>query len=242
MLGALRVAYYDLTSLLTFSDCMDVQKRHKTSGVYFITPTYAACPIPVWCDMDTTDGGWTLLLRRKNGETSFKRLWNEYKHGFGNVVSEFYLGNDNMFLLSNQDYYELRVDLWDFEGNRVYALYKSFKIEGERDNYRINVHSFEGSARDALKKHNRAMFSTADRDNDGYDGYNCAKEWEAGWWFQNCWFAFLTGPYYNVSNVRYRGISWNEWKHEQLAKVEMKIRPSRTHSHTVRSGTNTTTP
>ena len=181
--------------------------------------------------METTEGGWLVLLRRTNGKVKFNRLWEEYKHGFGNVAEEYYLGNNNMFLLTNQDYYELRIDLWDFNGNRVYALYKTFKIDGERDKYRMHVNSFEGSARDALHKHNGKKFSTPDQDNDAYNGYNCAKEWEAGWWFTNCWFGFLTGPYYEVSSVRYRGISWNEWKHEQLAQAEMKIRPSRLSPH-----------
>lgn len=210
-----------------YRDCADVQQRHNISGVYFITPTYAPCPIPVWCDMDTTVGGWLLILKRKNGQVDFKRLWDDYKHGFGNVVDEYYLGNDNIFLLTNQKHYELRIDLWDFTGNRVYALYKTFYIDGERDNYRLHVQSFEGSAKDSFKTHDRSMFSTPDRDNDDYLGYDCAREWMAGWWFNNCWFAFLTGPYYNISNVRYRGISWNDWKHEQLAQAEMKIRPSR---------------
>ncbi|KAH3778697.1 hypothetical protein DPMN_180167 [Dreissena polymorpha] len=212
---------------VVFRDCADVQQRHKESGVYFITPTYSPCPIPVWCDMDTTNGGWLVIVKRQSGKVDFNRLWNEYKKGFGDLVDEFYIGNDNIFLLTNQRHYEVRIDLWDFNGNRVYALYKTFYIEGERDKYRLHIHGFEGSARDAMKTHDRVMFSTADNDNDGYQGYNCAQEWLAGWWYNNCWFAFLTGPYYNISNVRYRGISWNEWKHEQLARVEMKIRPNR---------------
>lgn len=210
-----------------YRDCTDVFKRHKESGVYYITPTYAPCPIPVWCDMDTTLGGWLIIMKRQNGEVDFKRLWDDYKHGFGNIVNEYYLGNDNIFLLSNQKHYELRIDLWDFSGNRVYALYKIFRIDGERDNYRLYIHAYEGSAKDSMKSHDRVMFSTPDRDNDQRQGYNCAKEWMGGWWFNNCWYSYLTGTYYNISNVRYRGISWNDWKHEQLARVEMKIRPSR---------------
>ncbi|WAR11570.1 FGL2-like protein [Mya arenaria] len=212
---------------VVFRDCADVYERHKQSGIYYVTPSYASCPIPVWCDMDTTIGGWLLILKRVSGNINFNRLWNDYKEGFGDLVDEFYLGNDNIFLLTNQKQYEVRIDLWDFSGNRVYALYKTFYIDGERDNYRLHIHSFEGSARDALKSHDRVQFSTADRDNDEYQGYNCAQEWLAGWWFNNCWFSFLTGPYYNISKVRYRGISWNDWKHEQLPHIEMKIRPSR---------------
>lgn len=192
--------------------------------------------------METTPGGWLLIQRRSNGKIDFNRNWKEYRDGFGDVVSEYWLGNDNIFLLSNQDNYELRVDLWDFNGNRVYALYQSFKIDGVRDNYKLHIHSFEGSAKDGLQKHNEMMFSTADRDNDGWQDYNCAREWEAGWWFNNCWFVILNGPYYNKSSIRYRGISWNEWKHEQLAKTEMKIRPSRLYYGPTDEPDNTTEP
>lgn len=213
---------------MSFSDCDQVYQRgHTTSGVYYVIPAYSSCPIPVWCDMETTPGGWLLIQRRNSGKVDFNRNWKEYRDGFGDVVSEYWLGNDNIFLLTNQDNYEMRVDMWDFEGNRVYALYQSFKIDGARDNYKLHIHSFEGSAKDGLLKHNGMMFSTSDHDNDGWEDYNCAQEWEAGWWFNNCWFVILNGPYYNQSSIRYRGISWNEWKHEQLAKTEMKIRPSR---------------
>lgn len=177
--------------------------------------------------METPPGGWMLIQRRTNGAVDFNRFWGEYKDGFGNVVTEFWLGLDNMFLMSNQDYYELRVDLWDFDDNRVNALYKTFKIEGERDKYKFHASHFEGSAHDSLSTHNGVRFSTPDSDNDNWRDYHCAREWQAGWWYNNCWSGFLNGLYQNRSDVRYRSIAWNEWKEEQLARTEMKIRPSR---------------
>lgn len=209
-----------------FKDCADVSNQgHKDSSVYYVKPTYSSCPIPVWCDMDTPPKGWLMIQRRIDGSLPFNQDWMTYKNGFGDVIREFWLGNDNIFLLTNQDRYELRVDLWDFEGNRVYAIYQNFKIEGERDNYKLHIGDYKGSAKDSFGKHNGLMFSTPDKDNDKWSQYHCAKEWEAGWWFTNCWFTILNGPYYNKSNVSYRGISWNEWKHEQLRRTEMKIRP-----------------
>ncbi|XP_074645128.1 fibrinogen-like protein 1 [Tubulanus polymorphus] len=207
-------------------DCQQAFLRgHRESGVYYITPLYAACPIPVWCDMETPGGGWTVLSRRMDGSCSFFHDWKTYRNGFCDITREFWLGNDNIFLLSQQDNYRLRVDLWDFKGSRVYAEYEVFYIDGERDNYRLHVGNYSGTAGDAFAKHNNIQFSTADRDNDAWDGYHCAKEWHAGWWYNNCWFAYLTGPYFNHTDVEFRGISWNEWKHEQLMKAEMKITP-----------------
>ncbi|GAB1597851.1 techylectin-5B-like [Argonauta hians] len=209
-----------------FQDCQDVYERgHTDSSVYYIKPTYSSCPIPVWCDMDTPSGGWLLIQRRLDGKLSFNQDWKTYKDGFGDVIREFWLGNDNIFLLTNQAHYKLRIDLWDFQGNRVYAIYDTFKIDGERDSYKLHIGKYKGSAKDSFSKHNGLLFSTSDKDNDKMSQYHCAKEWEAGWWFTNCWFAILNGPYYEKSNVSYRGISWNEWKHEQLKKTEMKIQP-----------------
>ncbi|XP_014773323.1 techylectin-5B [Octopus bimaculoides] len=209
-----------------FQDCQDVYERgHTDSSVYYIKPTYSSCPIPVWCDMDTPPGGWLVIQRRLDGKLSFNQDWKTYKDGFGDVIRELWLGNDNIFLLTNQAHYQLRIDLWDFQGNRVYAIYETFKIDGERDSYKLNIGKYKGSAKDSFGKHNGLLFSTSDKDNDKWSQYHCAKEWEAGWWFTNCWFAILNGPYYEKANVSYRGISWNEWKHEQLKKTEMKIQP-----------------
>ena len=86
---------------------------------------------------------------------------------------------------------------------------------------------YEGSARDSLLNHNNMMFSTVDNDNDNWPNYHCAREWEYGWWYNACWFALLNGQYTNKSDTSVRSISWNGWKRKQLAKTEMKIRPSR---------------
>lgn len=142
------------------------------------------------------------------------------------VAGEHWIGNDNLFLLTNQLHYALRIDLFDFYDSRVYAEYKYFKIDGERDRYTLHVGNHTGTAPDGLSNHNNVRFSTPDQDHDEWLDYHCAKEWTAGWWFNNCWFVILNGPYYNTTDVKYRGISWNDWKSEQLKHVEMKIRPA----------------
>lgn len=221
----------------TFQDCQEVyEKGYKISGIYHITPLYSSCSIPVWCDMDTPPGGWLVIQKRFNGKVDFNWFWKEYREGFGNIASEYWIGLDNMFLLTNQGHYELRIDLWDFEDNKVYASYESFKIDGERDQYRLEVRGFKGSARDSLLHHNNMKFSTVDSDNDKYPNYSCAREWQCGWWFNACYYTILNGKYSNISNPSDRTIAWNEWKPKQLAKTEMKIRPSRTYKNHKRRG------
>lgn len=49
---------------------------------------------------------------------NFIRDWNDYKNGFGDMKREFWLGNENVFMLTNQEDYALRVDLEDFENHK----------------------------------------------------------------------------------------------------------------------------
>lgn len=38
----------------------------------------------------------------------------------------------------------MRVDLWDFYDSRVYSEYRTFRVEGERDGYRLTVGNYTG--------------------------------------------------------------------------------------------------
>lgn len=49
---------------------------------------------------------------------NFNRDWADYKNGFGDPSKEFWLGNENIYMLTNNEDYALRVELEDFEGNK----------------------------------------------------------------------------------------------------------------------------
>lgn len=49
---------------------------------------------------------------------NFNRDWSDYKNGFGDPGKEFWLGNENIYMLTNNEEYILRVELEDFEGNK----------------------------------------------------------------------------------------------------------------------------
>ena len=87
--------------------------------------------------------------------------WTDYKVGFGDLFGEFWLGNDNMFLLTNQASYKLRIDLWDFNSTHVHAQYMYFSVDGERDRYRLNVQGFSGDIPDGFSYHNGRYFRYA---------------------------------------------------------------------------------
>ena len=79
-------------------------------------------------DHTCTGGGWTVIQRRLGGSVPFNRTWEEYKLGFGNKDGEYWLGNENIHLLTNQKEYSLRIELQDWEGNQTFAEYSTFRL------------------------------------------------------------------------------------------------------------------
>ncbi|XP_048051090.1 microfibril-associated glycoprotein 4-like [Megalobrama amblycephala] len=128
-------------------NCSDLYKAGQTvSGIYSIYPAGGA-PVWVYCDMisdgkDEDNGGWTVFQRRMDGSINFYQPWNQYKRGFGNVESEYWLGLENMHQLTRNRKYMLRVDLEDFEGRKGFALYSSFSVDCECAGYQLSVSGF----------------------------------------------------------------------------------------------------
>ncbi|XP_038260726.1 microfibril-associated glycoprotein 4 [Dermochelys coriacea] len=214
-------------------DCEDVYDQgSETDGVYLIYPAGPNIPVPVYCDMTTDDGKWTVFQKRFNGSVSFFRGWNDYRFGFGRADSEYWLGLQNIYLLTLKRKYELRVDLEDFENNTAWAKYMDFSlsphaISAEEDGYTLYVGSFtDGGAGDSLSYHTGQKFSTFDRDQDLYV-QNCAALSSGAWWFKSCHFSNLNGFYLGGAHLSYaNGLNWAQWKgfYYSLRKSEMKIR------------------
>lgn|SRR6218665_417870 len=83
------------------------------------------------------------------------------------------------------------------------ADYASFSLDSEDKQYAIQVSGFSGNATDSLTNravesyyyHDGMRFSTPNFDNDEESYVNCAKKYNAGWWFNGCWISCLTCPY-----------------------------------------------
>ena len=98
----------------------------------------------VFCDQNTTGGGWTVFQKRLDGSVDFYRNWAEYKQGFGNLSGEFWLGLDKIHRMTSQTKNKLRVELEDFDGNTAYAEYDTFAVADEADKYRLSVGNYTG--------------------------------------------------------------------------------------------------
>lgn len=207
------------------------QFSDSKSGVHKIGGKAMAQPFYVWCDMETQDGGWTVIQNRQDGSINFNRNWLEYKNGFGNIAGEFFIGLDKLHILTNHLLYELLIVMEDFNGTSRYAKYSPFAIGGEKEEYALNLlGSYEGTAGDALQYSASHKFSTFDNDNDGWIEGNCAQAHTGAWWYNACEMANLNGKYLsgNVDPINlFQGMYWNNFHGPSysLKSVKMLIRP-----------------
>ncbi|KAM8940303.1 fibrinogen gamma chain isoform 2-T2 [Pelodytes ibericus] len=241
----------------TGKDCQEVaNKGARVSGLYFIKPVKAKQQFLVYCEIEPSGSAWTVIQRRQDGSVDFNKNWIQYKEGFGylspNDVTEYWLGNEKIHLLSTQSTipYVLRIELEDWNNQKSYADYNTFRTGSEKDNYRLTYSYFMGGdAGDAFDgfdfgddasdkfytSHNGMQFSTYDRDNDKFAG-NCAEQDGSGWWMNRCHAGHLNGKYYqggtyteaDSSPAGYdNGIIWSTWRSRwySMKKSSMKIIP-----------------
>ncbi|XP_038640837.1 angiopoietin-related protein 6 [Scyliorhinus canicula] len=214
-----------------WKDCLQVSEEgHESSGIYLIKPKTVNRLMQVWCEHQQDPGGWTVIQRRQDGSVNFFRTWENYKQGFGNIDSEYWLGLENIYWLTNQDDYKLRILLDDWQGRRVFAEYDNFRVEAERDYYRLRLGHYHGNAGDSLSWHNGKQFTTLDRDRDLYSG-NCAHYQKGGWWYYTCAHSNLNGVWYKGGHYRSKyqdGVYWAEFRGGaySLKTVVMMIRPN----------------
>ncbi|XP_027893447.1 microfibril-associated glycoprotein 4-like [Xiphophorus couchianus] len=216
------------------ADCNDVYNEDKTrpSEVYTIYPSGTTSAIQAYCDMVSEGGRWTVFQRRMDGSVNFYRNWAEYKRGFGNAAGEYWLGLDNIHELTRIQNYELMVDMEDFEGNKKFALYSSFKVDAECDGYLLHVSGFnnKGGAGDSLAYHNEQKFSTFDKDQD-QSSDNCAKKFLGAFWYNTCHSANPNGVYRRGADgtLHAIGVEWYYFKgnNYSLKSFSMKIRPAK---------------
>ncbi|XP_053398072.1 ficolin-3-like [Mercenaria mercenaria] len=154
------------------------------SGLYKIALWKSKEVIPVFCDMDTDGGGWTVFQNRFDGSIDFYRKFSEYENGFGAPGGLKYTQE-----IASQGATEIRLEMKKNNGEEGYETYKL--LDGTDYTLSINESSARRSA-GISERESFSMtvwsgigypFSTYDRDKD-YDGSkNLAIERHGAWWY-----------------------------------------------------------
>ncbi|XP_067248829.1 angiopoietin-1-like isoform X1 [Chanodichthys erythropterus] len=214
---------------IKYRDCAELFRAgFNRSGIYTIYISTQDMH-KVYCNMESAGGGWTIIQSRTDGTLDFHRTWKEYKMGFGSLTGEHWLGNELVYQLTNQRQYTLRLELTDWDGKLAFSQYDKFYLGSEKQNYRLFLKSFSGTAgRQSSLVINGADFSTKDMDNDNCI-CKCALMLTGGWWFDACGPSNLNGMYYTSeqNSGKLDGIKWHYFKgpNYSLRATTMMIRP-----------------
>ncbi|KAK3583564.1 hypothetical protein CHS0354_026153 [Potamilus streckersoni] len=207
------------------TDCQDVKRLGcTTSGIYIIYPA-GTDGFRVRCDQDTSGGGWTVFQRRFDGDVDFYQKWASYQVGFGDLESEFWLGNQQIYMISSQGWYELRVDLTDAKGHAWFATYNVFRVSDAEKKYRLFVDGYNGNAGNNFKFNSGNMFSTVDQDNDNVQATDFSSVLKGAWWYGETNESNLNARY--NSSLRTERIFWKGIADDGQSSVvltEMKMR------------------
>ncbi|XP_052820394.1 SCO-spondin-like [Mya arenaria] len=221
-------------------DCSDLRRGNSydwPSGVYHVFPNNSESEVAVLCDMKTDGGGWTIFQHRFDGSIAFNRSYDDYVDGFGSFAGEYWMGLNLLYnMASAYQNYTLRVDLSLSDGSSGYDVYSGFWIRSPAYKYMFNVKQRIDSinmtdkyllsdTRD-FRSMNGCNFSTYDQDNDNSDRdsiNNCAELFGGGWWYNDCMFADLNGPY---DTYYFYYSSFQDGSSYKLETSKMMFRPT----------------
>ncbi|XP_072037169.1 ficolin-3-like [Amphiura filiformis] len=141
--------------------------------------------------METDGGGWTVFQRRFNGSVDFYRGWEDYVQGFGDVEGEHWAGLELLYQLTRFDFWDLRIDLQFFNGDRLYIVYNNIKVGNEDSFYKLTYPDRygeqHGNAGDFLKYNKNNGFSTFDNHSHRYrlnPSSSCPYSLHSAWWYR----------------------------------------------------------
>lgn len=190
-----------------------------TDGVYMINPGNEGA-FPVYCDQTTDGGGWSVFQRRIDGAVDFYRKSDEYANGFGDLLQEHWLGNENIVRISNFFHSDLRIDLERFSGETSYVTYSNFKMASAKRNYVYHLHNAEGPAGDSMSNGRSKAFSTMDK-----GLMSTAQDRHGAWWYPDDIISNLNGKYYPTAEFQLDSVFWNSWTStESLKGTKMMLR------------------
>nr|KAG5702517.1 hypothetical protein BaRGS_003677 [Batillaria attramentaria] len=97
--------------------------------------------------------GQLVALQNENAElkSELSQQQNENENNTaaleGQLTTTLYFeGLSNIYRLTNSGNYSLRVDLQDFNGTQIYAVYDNFRIDGADQKYTLHISGYHGNA------------------------------------------------------------------------------------------------
>ena len=167
---------------------------------------------PVYCDMTTDGGGWTVFQRRVNDSTDFFRNYASYQQGFGTLRGNLWLGLDKIYKLQSSYDAELHIYMDTFEDEAAFATYSTFSIGSASTDYQLSIGGYHGTAGDSLTSQNGCKFSASDHDVDTFS-LNCANKYDGAWWYKACHESNLNGLYLGGAHTSFaNGVNWKRFK------------------------------
>ncbi|KAG7175476.1 techylectin-5B-like isoform X2 [Homarus americanus] len=213
-------------------DCHDLLLAGNTrSGVYQIFPYRCKRQeegVQVWCELEGEEGGWTVVLARRplDQQVNFNRGWRDYREGFGDPDTEYWIGNAALHDLTYRWPQVLKVDLGDWDGESRSVRYQTFLVDDEDSQFRLHLGQYSGDAGDAFSYHDNMPFTTSDRDNDKAGTGNCALSHHGGFWYNSCHYVSPTSQLLEKQKSTI-GINWYTWYTDRttLKNATFMIKP-----------------
>ncbi|XP_064596860.1 angiopoietin-related protein 7-like [Liolophura sinensis] len=155
----------------------------------------------------------------------FDKSWNEYKNGFGDACSDYWLGNDAISSLTTR-HSELKVYIKTSVGQLRYSHYRDFQMDSSSRNFKLkSVRYTAGNAGDQLTYLRNYSFGTKDREN---NNNRCSSTQNGGFWFKTTrycaksgWWGSCSRYQYSCSttNVNARTPSWSQASNWSLMRI-----------------------
>nr|XP_045621949.1 angiopoietin-2-like [Procambarus clarkii] len=221
------------TRAKTAKDCAELYCRGaRMNGVYVIKPDRKGQQVSAWCDMTSNGGGWTVFIKRDKKaipQVSFAKDWTQYKTGFGNISTEYWLGLEWLYQLTKPSPQTLLLSATNMHGEPGWAIWSIFRVKAESTGFQLLVNEYQEKSTmgDQLVQHlnhSDMRFSTHDRDHDRWSGSSCARIYGegGGWWYRACSWFFPTTSHGNLRTYYWKPRA-DKWVY--LSQLQMMVRP-----------------
>ena len=145
--------------------------------------------------------------RIDDDNVEFNKNWTDYKEGFGNQSSSFWLGLDEIAYLTTQGVVLLEYEVKLNDGTREIAALYDVEISSEASDYTLTYGTIcprSTLTDDSWMWNDNTPFSTYDVDNDAMADVNCAA-FHDPWWFSDCTITITSASniFHGITQIRF---------------------------------------